>query len=103
MASKTSKAAKTAAADLPAIGSVFTVSKIVELEEGRRLIARYLPAFPDAKKGDPVPTYRVTEINQAFVAGQIASGVVTLGGPSVAAGANALTAGAAKVTGTVRT
>ena len=103
MDSKKSKAAATSgAADLPAIGSVFTVTEIVEFEDGRRLIARYLPQFPDAEPDDPVPTYRVTEINQAFVAAQIAVGVVTLGGPAAPTNANALTSGTGKASGTVR-
>lgn len=107
MASKKSKAALTAArtsvSDLPPVGAQFTVSETVELEEGRRLVARYLPALPGASPGDPKPTYRVTERNQAFVAEQIAAGAATLGGFGAGGAGNALAAGAGKASGTVRT
>jgi hypothetical protein len=97
---KATKAAKAAAQRtspatapaLPAIGSAFAVTEIIEFEEGRRLIARYRPEH----------SYRVTDLNQAFVGGLIADGKAGAGAPAGTA-AGMLTSGKGDARGSVRT
>jgi hypothetical protein len=92
-ATKAAKAAaRTTAPALPAIGSAFAVTEIIEFEEGRRLIARYRPEH----------SYRVTELNQAFVGGLIAAGKAGAG-QSAGGAAGALAAGKGRASGTVKT